>query len=44
MYVQDTFTVQKGHIKYTVAQKEVHWPQFLVLIILSYYFSYMLIY
>ena len=30
--MQDSFTVHKGHIKCTVAQKEAHWPPFLVLI------------
>ena len=29
--MQDAFTVQKGYIKCTVAQKEAHWPPFLVL-------------
>ena len=32
VYVKDAFTVQKGHIKCTVAQKEAHWPPFSVLI------------
>ena len=32
IYVQDAFTVHKGHIKCTVAQKQAHWPPFLVLI------------
>ena len=32
IYVQDTFTVHKGHIKCPVAQKEAHWPPFFVLI------------
>ena len=32
MCVQDAFTLQKGHIKCTVAQKEAHRPPFLVLI------------
>ena len=30
--MQDAFTVHKGHIKCTVAQKEALWPPFLVLI------------
>ena len=30
IHVKDAFTVQKGHIKGTVAQKEAHWPPFLV--------------
>ena len=30
--MQDAFTVHKGHIKCTVAQKEAHWPPFLILI------------
>ena len=30
--MQDAFTVHKGHIKCTVAQKEAHWPPFFVLI------------
>ena len=30
--MQDAFTGHKGHIKCTVAQKEAHWPPFLVLI------------
>ena len=37
MYVQDAFTGQKGHIKCTVAQKEEHWPLFLVLIVVKLY-------
>ena len=30
--MQDAFTVHKGHIKCTVAQKEAHLPPFLILI------------
>ena len=32
IYVQDVFTVQKGHTKCTVAQKVAHCPPFLVLV------------
>ena len=32
--------MQKGHIKCTVAQKEAHWPPFLVLIMNSFIWLY----
>lgn len=32
MYVQNTFTVQKGHSKCTIPQKEAFWPPHLVMI------------
>ena len=35
IYKQDVFTVQKGHNKRTVVQKEAHWSPFLVLILNS---------
>ena len=35
--MQDAFTAQKGHIKCTVAQKEMQSPPFLVLIFIKLY-------
>ena len=32
IFVQDSFTVHKGHIKWIVAQKEAHWHPFYILI------------
>ena len=30
--MQDSFTMHKGHIKCTLAQKEAHWHPFFVLV------------